>query len=256
MQETFDYISFSLVISSFMIIGLLFFLFAIVFLYVKKQAAIRHHFERAHLEVQEATYQQVSREIHDNINLSLTLAKLYLNTVNFIDTEKAEGQISSSTAQITKAITDLRNISRGLNSDLIMTDGLLRAIELELKKIRDLHIYEVYYDIEGEPFFMESKRELIVFRIIQECLNNILKHAKATIIRLHLKYSEEGLHLSISDNGNGFDYDQVIQDRKKESKAGLSNIEKRVSVLSGKLQIFSKPNQGTLIISTIPNYGQ
>src|SRR5690242_9095625 len=133
----------SLVISLTLILLLLTcFVMGFLFIYQKKQInyfetidKLKHDHEKTilktQLEMQEQTFQHISREIHDNISLSLTLAKLNLNTFNWNNRSQGKNQLDSSLEQISKAIADLSDISKGMNSELIANQGLIVALEKE-----------------------------------------------------------------------------------------------------------------------------
>ena len=206
----------------------------------------------AQVEIQENTFQEISREIHDNINLSLTLAKLSLNTLDWRNLAKANMQVISALEQITKAIEDLSDISKSLNSELIISQGLIKALEKEVEKIKEIHLFDLDFKITGNPIFMESQKELILFRIVQEGFNNIIKHAQATFVELKLHYNDRQLDVSLSDNGRGFCNETLEQNIDKDSKAGLNNIKKRAAIFNGNAIIDSKPGIGTTVFVTIP----
>jgi two-component system NarL family sensor kinase len=235
----------------------------LLYLYQKKQLgyheklnALKLDYEKnllsAQVEIQENTFQDISREIHDNINLSLTLAKLSLNTFDWKDLSKGNMQINSALEQITKAINDLSDISKSLNSELIIGQGLIKALEIEVEKIKEIHLFELDFKITGNPIFMESQKELIIFRIVQEGFNNIIKHAQATFVELKLHYNNEQLNVSLSDNGKGFCIEAIQQSVNKDSQAGLKNIRKRTAIFNGKALIDSIPGIGTTVFVTIP----
>ena len=137
-----------------------------------------------------------------------------------------------------------------MNSELICSQGLIEALERESTRIRELGLFELEYRINGNPVFMESQKELVIFRIIQEAFNNIIKHAKATLVKLILDYKEDHIDIAIADNGKGFCKDNIAGDRK--TNAGLTNMQKRAVLFNGKTIIESKVGSGTSIIVTIP----
>ncbi|HMG66422.1 MAG TPA: ATP-binding protein [Chitinophagaceae bacterium] len=202
------------------------------------------------LEMQEQTFQHISREIHDNISLLLTLAKLNLNTLDWDHPTKAKSQIDSSLEQISKAIIDLSDISKSLSTELIINHGLIQALEKEIGKIREARLFELDYKISGNTVFMDSQKELVIFRIIQEAFNNIIKHAKATSVTLSLDYVVDHIEVLVKDNGKGFCIDAV--NKTKESGAGLDNMQKRATMFNGTTRIDSSLNSGTCIFITIP----
>lgn len=261
MQKTPDDIIIFLLVSTSIILLMAVFVIVIVFLYRKKQIAyqksldtIRLDYEKnilnAQLEIQEQTFQDISREIHDNIGMSLTLAKLNLNTLNLTDTKQSTEQIHSSVDLITKAISDLTDISKSLNAEYIANYGLMNALEQQIAKIRHLGL-EVGLEVNGNTVFMDSQKELIIFRIMQEALNNILKHARATKISIELSYDATHLNANISDNGQGFDMNSdAIKNRK--SGTGLINMNKRAQMIQGYWIINSSPHNGTIVKLSIP----
>jgi signal transduction histidine kinase len=224
------------------------------FVYFKKIEELKLDYEKnllhTHLEMQEQTLQHISREIHDNISLSLTLAKLNLNTLDWNHPTATKNKIDSALEQISKAIADLSDISKGMNSELIIHQGLIEVLEKETTRLRDLSLFELNYKVSGNPVFLDSQKELVIFRIIQEAFNNIIKHAKATSVKLSLDYNADHINVSIADNGKGFCKNTIEQDKK--SNAGLNNMQKRALLFNGRTIIESKIGSGTSILITIP----
>jgi len=234
----------------------------LIYLYKKKQLsyqqtvdALKLDHEKnlmaAQLEMQENTFQHISREIHDNISLSLTLAKLHLNTLNLDQRAQASFQVHSSIELISNSINNLSGISKSLNSDIIGSQGLIKALENEIQRIRETGLFSIEFSITGEPAYMETKKELIIFRIVQEAFNNIIRHAKASICRLVLHYNSNALRIEISDDGAGFDVAGEVK-RQHKNKAGLKNMETRTKMIGGEMQIESKTGQGSVLKFTIP----
>jgi len=244
---------------TFLIIFMAVFILFIIFTYRKKQIAfqekitdIEANYEKnilkTKLEIQEQTFQHISREIHDNITLSLTLAKLNLHTADWNSTERMHEKIDSSIDLLSNSIRELGDISKSLNADIIIQQGLVQALEEEIKRIREVDPFEIKYELTGSPVYFDAQKELIIFRIIQEAFNNIIKHAKASLVKLNLDYDKTKLRITICDNGSGFDSE--LCDHK--SHAGLKNMETRVQVLKGNMSINSQPGKGTLLSFIIP----
>jgi two-component system NarL family sensor kinase len=222
-------------------------------LHLKKINTLRLNHEKnlmaAQLEVQESTFQHISREIHDNISLALSISKLQLNTVNMLDERDAEKKITTSIDLISKSIHDLLNLSRSLNTDLIKSLGLINAIEKEVEQVHLSGLFKIETEITGEPVFMEPESELLIFRIVQESLNNIIRHSEAKIIKITLRYYDSYVDLIIKDDGKGFDY---LSPHDLPKGAGLNNIKARTRILNGEASIFSAPGEGTCIHLSIP----
>jgi len=251
-----------LLITTIIILLLTSLIISLIYLYKKKQFAYEQHLERlkvdhektlmtARLEIQENTFQHISRDIHDNINLSLTLAKLHLNTLNWDNKERTMSQVNSCVELIGQAIVNLTNISKSLNSDVISTQGLITAIKNEISQIREIGLFEIKLHITGSPVYIDTQKELIIFRIVQEAFNNIIKHSKATTTDLILHYNDSLLSIIIRDNGIGF----MLTDKlsfAKTGKAGLKNMETRTKMIGGKMELKSITNEGTILSFNVP----
>ena len=200
------------------------------------------------LEIQEQTFQNISREIHDNIGQKLSLAKLHLNTLDISDQPKAILLINDSVNMISESIIDLSDISRSMSSEIILNNGLIKALEFEKGQLEKSGIYTIDLNVSGDTVFLEANKELLLFRIAQEALNNIIKHAGANAIVIRLHYHQNRLNFEVSDNGCGFVTNQI----NKEQSAGLINMAKRARMLQGNCSVISFPNTGTTIKIDIP----
>lgn len=200
---------------------------------------------KSQIEAQESILKNISREIHDNIGLTLSLSKLHLNNV-INPCEK----VIVSTDLITKAITNLRVLSRTLNSEYVLSTGFIKSLQKELGYISNLGKQKIHFEMTGNQKFLESSRELMLFRITQEVYNNAIKHSEAKTIYTAISYNEADLSIIIKDDGKGFHY--MPEDT---GYMGLKNIKSRVKLLHGKCEINSKQNIGTIISISIPfNY--
>ena len=227
-----------------------------------KQKAYKHRLEKeqlkaqfsqtllqSQLEIQEQTLKIISQEIHDNIGQVLSLAKLNLNTIDQAKHDETAIKIIDSKNLVSKAIHDLRDLSRSLNTDNISALGLVKAIEYELEMTRKAGKHQTLLEVEGTVQKLDPQKELIVFRIIQEVLNNILKHADARSIKVNAVYNAE-LRLTITDDGNGF---TVPANKEEETRSlGLRNMESRAKLIGADFSINSSPGNGTTVNLGIP----
>ena len=259
MQNNTNNITFLLLGTTFLILLMAVIIIVIVFLYRKRQMAYLEKINEikttnekelltTKLEIQEQTFQHISREIHDNISLSLTLVKLHLNTFNWNNKSDSDEKLNSSIQLLSKSITELSDISKSLNADIIIQQGLLKAVEEEVGRIRAARLLNIKYEASDNTVFMDSQKELVIYRIIQEAFNNILKHADATNACLLLEYNSTHLTINITDDGKGF----VAANTLKTGNAGLNNMQSRVNMLEGSMNISSQPGTGTTILFTIP----
>ena len=263
MQETHYNITVFLLLVTLLILILGRFILTVLFLYRKKQIAymkeleiIKSEFERnllsAQLEMQEQTFQNISREIHDHICLNLTLAKLNLVTIDHEDKDQFNNNINSSVEILGESIHELSDISHSLNPEIIESSGLITTLEIETEKMKKLNLFQITMSINGNPVYMDSHKELFIFRIIQEAFNNILKHAKAKNVLLQLYFHEDHIVAKIKDDGTGFRAEQVNENGTTKPKSGLLNMKKRAKLINGSCEIISEINNGTTIHLNIP----
>lgn len=200
------------------------------------------------LLIQEQTFLNISREIHDNIGQKLSFAKLQLNSMTISENKHDAELLSESISIITDSLDDLRDLSKSLNADYIQNNGLILSIENQIYQLGKSGKYQIKMKVTGESQFLKADKELVLFRMIQESLSNIVKHADASEITINLHYCVADLVLKISDNGTGFDMQQ------KKDGQGLINLKKRTENMKGNFNVESIPSQGTIITIKMPLY--
>ena len=131
---------------------------------------------------------------------------------------------------------------------MIMSDksGLIRALESEIRNIEKLGLLQPVFRITGQPVIMEQNKSLIIFRIVEEALHNVIKHAKATLVEMRVQFDSENVKLTIRDNGQGFGADTENGGR------GLRIMRDSARVIGADFDLASSAAQGTLIMLTIP----
>lgn len=206
---------------------------------------------KAQLEIQEEVSNKISREIHDNISLGLTLSKLQIT--NYLEVDQSNKHLLTSSVElITKSLIDLNDISKSLDSSQLFSHGLIDVLKAETEVIGRSKIVDVVFDVRGEVLFLNSEKELLIFRIFQEACNNILKHAKASNITIDLTYESDYVHLKISDDGIGFNIEETMKAKEIRKMSGLKNIHQRAEIIGAETYIYSTPNIGTTIHIKIP----
>ena len=197
------------------------------------------HLLQTRLEVQEQSLQYFSEEIHDNISQVLALVKLNFYELGQMDVSIAAKEIiDQSTHYLGRAISDLRSISHRLNGELISSEGLDKALKKELGFINLSRSVMASIHISGEPYSLGSERELLIFRILQEGIANVIKHSGARNLEVTLYYTDTHFSALIHDDGKGFDPSRAVDG------LGLITMRSRVALLKGDLQISSQPNGG------------
>ncbi|WP_153796444.1 sensor histidine kinase [Foetidibacter luteolus] len=215
------------------------------------QSAYENELLKTQLEVQEQTFQQISQEIHDNIGQSLSFIKLTINTINLNNYPDAETKLNESKFQLTRTIQDLRNLSKSLNTDFINRSGLVNSILQQIELLKKTGLYQAEVNMQGEEKKYSLQAELIIFRIVQETLNNFVKHAAAANLKIDILYEEKRLHIIIEDDGVGFDSDLVNSSHL--SGLGLNNMANRMRLINGSYSIKSAPGRGSKTEIILPN---
>jgi len=206
---------------------------------------------RTQLEIREQTLKIISQEIHDNIGQVLSLAKLNLNTMDITQQDKLQEKISDSKKLVSKAIQDLRDLSKSMNTDNIEALGLVRAFEYELEMIRKTG-FLTELNVEGNSIRLEPQKELILFRIIQEILNNIMKHSEATAIETKIVYAVNEIKILVKDNGKGFDLAPLNENATSTIGLGIRNMHNRAKLIGADFTISSSGGEGTIVSLTLP----
>ena len=204
------------------------------------------------MDAEEKERKRIGTEIHDGLGQLLSIARLNLSGLQEElprATEMQEQLLRNAIQVLDEAYKEIRTISHNLNTDPLRQQGLVRAIRNLTEPLSQTGRYKIDLETIGlqeEP--VPPIIEKVVYRVIQECLNNILKHAGATHIGLQLIRHETELTVMIEDNGKGFD--QQFPDT--NSGIGLDNIRSRIEYLNGSVHIDSAVNRGTIIFLEIP----
>jgi PAS domain S-box-containing protein len=195
---------------------------------------------------QEKERNELSAELHDNVNQLLAASILYLKTAQKQEVIK-ENLITQSLDFVQKAVDELRNISRNLTPSELKMNGLSAALKVFAEKLHIPKTFEVKLVIrELNETKINQSLKLTIYRIVQEVINNTLKHANANEVIIHLSGPRNILKLTVKDNGKGFDLLTL------EKGLGITNIYNRAENFGGSAQIISSPGNGCTWNITIP----
>lgn len=197
---------------------------------------------------QEKERNELGRELHDNINQILATVKMYLGMAKSGRQVPAD-LLSKSYEYVEEVMTEIRSLSHTLVAPSLGETGLKEALEslAENTSMSSNLSIDVVTDEKILQTNRDKTKELTIYRIVQEQLNNIIKHAHANQVQVLLKEKNEGLLLTVQDDGAGFDPTQ------KANGIGLKNIRSRVEFYAGKLDIISAPGNGCRLEVYIPN---
>jgi len=202
---------------------------------------------QATINTQEKERTEISKELHDNVNQLLTTTKLYLDLA-LTNPGLRDELIKKSSKNISYAIGEIRTLSQSLMIPSLGDLGLIDSIEDLVENInatKKIDATFIHEDI-AENNLIENQK-LTLFRITQEALNNVVKHAEATRTTIELLCSKEIIQLVIKDNGKGFDSLNI------KKGAGLNNIRNRVYLLNGNVTINSQPGKGCTLVVDLPH---
>lgn len=204
----------------------------------------------AMLAGQEKERQKLAEDLHDSVGATLAAAKLQFNHLDQNrDKLEAMDELFSKTGNLLdEAYSEIRAMAHLKNSGVIAKNGLLPALEKLAKNASSTNGLQVTIENFGLEQRFESAQEITIFRVIQELVTNIIKHANATEASISLTPHENELSIIIEDNGKGFNPREV----KKQDGMGLSNIERRIEHLEGTMEVDSTPGRGTTILIDIP----
>jgi len=218
--------------------------FILLFLYknqrdLKLKKEMNEKYTQDLLIAQEEERKRVSKDLHDGIGQSLLLIK------NKVVLSKDD----STKSLVENAIEEVRSISRALHPFQLQELGVTKAIQTIIYQIDESTELFITSEIENIDGLFNLQQEVNIYRIVQECFNNILKHSQATGVKIEIKKMDKHLHMYIKDNGKGFDFSEKHNDFKS---IGLKTLKERTRLLKGTIKLESQTGKGTSLEFIIP----
>ncbi len=204
------------------------------------------------IEIQEETLNHISKELHANFSQLVSLININLSAILPHCSDSIKENIFETKALAKQVLGDLKALSVSLNTEHIMKIGIVKALENELARFSKTKRFVTNLTKTGVEYRLLPEREIILFRLCQEALNNILKYAKAKNIYVTFDFEKTVLTLKISDDGVGFDLGNVMKESGKNESTGILNMQKRAKLIDGVLDIESKIGEGTEITIVLP----
>ncbi len=206
------------------------------------------------IDTEEDVRKHLQEELHDG--LAQTMAAMTMRAsiaakLVPVDTEKATAEIIELEVQLREATRGVRTLLYELRPLVLESQGLAAALEAYIAKLQKPGAPHISLDVQGFTGRLDHRAEISVFGIVQEAVNNILKHAKATNVVIAISGSPEKLRMTIKDNGVGFDPKQVQEKYSQRGSFGLLNMQERALRIGGELQITSSASQGTTVTLTV-----
>jgi two-component system NarL family sensor kinase len=228
------------------------FIITMLIVYRKKQYQHQQELLHARLEIQENIFKNLSEEIHDNIGQELSVLKLTLSVIPLQPEDEAGQYVKESRSMVNHIISSVSDLSKSLHTDRILKIGIVEAVKFELEKIEKTNLFKTSFTYSDQDFHMTEGNEILVFRIIQEILNNIIKHSKAKNIQAEIVYRENSIFFIFTDDGIGFDVKEAMQRPSSSRGIGLTSMVNRAKLIGGQFSLSSQPGMGTKTTIEIP----
>lgn len=219
----------------------------------REREALQAELFRKVVAAQEAERQRIARDLHDETGQTLTAIGMGLRGLS--DELKKQrgkrdtlGQLQSLTSD---ALRELQRIIADLRPAHLDDLGLSSTLRWYVNRLQEMVHLNIKLEISGEEHALDETIKIALFRIIQEALNNVIKHSNATSVRISLEYREKAVHALVRDNGIGFDMD-AIKHRVGRVSLGLVGMGERAALIGGTVEIHSRPEYGTEVEVVIP----
>jgi len=203
---------------------------------------------RSVIDGQDQERNRLSRELHDGIGQSLIAVKLQLENAETLNYSMMRAGIDSAKNMIDLTIEDVRRVCNALMPAALNEFGIVSTLRALCSELGSLAGFEATFENKGSLDRISKKSQVYLYRIAQEALHNIAKHARATQVLMKLSRTDNIVTLEVSDNGKGFIFDPVCFAQRN----GLQNMRERTQLLQGEFIINSKPGNGTTIKVSIP----
>jgi signal transduction histidine kinase len=207
---------------------------------------------QAQLEIQEQTLAHIAREMHANLSSIGTLVQIHLSLIKPEKVDETREKIKEVISLNGQLLNELKELAVSLNTEHIQQIGFYKALRNELERLKKMDGLRVQFLVMGDPIFLTPEKEIILFRLCQEIINNVLKHSNANTMKVQVNNTKNELRLEIEDDGIGFDPSpEVILMRSKKS-TGLLNIKTRAKMINAHVEIISEPHKGTKVKIIVP----
>lgn len=251
-------ITFVLIAGTLLFVFLIFILIAFFFIYQKRKTRVeterrqeREFYEKeilnAQTEIREETMRFISQELHDNISQILTVTHLNLNRL-----EMDSPILVETKSALQNTIHQIRLLSKALNTDNLLEAGLIQSMDFEIARLRQMKRWNIDFFIETEEIPLSQNNQLLLFRIFQELMTNMIKYSQAANIFIELGEENGKYKLTIIDDGNQYDFRQKAKESGLHKGMGLKNILKRIEILKGEIHVTSNTARGMTTTIFIP----
>jgi PAS domain S-box-containing protein len=208
------------------------------------------------LEAEEEERKRIARDLHDIIGSSLTAIKYSLekqvdNMAKLPIQERTS--LEQVVSMVQNTIKETKRIYRSLRPPILDDLGILATINWSCREFQDVYTgIRIEKSLEIEEDKVPKPLKIVIYKLLLEALNNIVKHSGANLVRLSLRETEGNLELSVKDNGRGFDLKEILSRENHASGLGLASMRERVEVFGGSFEIWASQKKGTTILASWP----
>ena len=218
----------------------------------QEREQLRAELFRKVVGAQEAERQRIARDLHDETGQSLTAIGMGLRGLaDELNNKRPNETLSQLQALTSDSLMELQRIIADLRPAHLDDLGLSATLRWYATRLHELTSIHVRVDIDGDEPELDDAVKITIFRIVQESLNNVVKHSHATNVNIKIDYRQKEARILVRDNGKGFDMDSV-QSRIGRVSLGLAGMEERAILMGGEVEIHSRPNYGTEVEARIP----
>jgi len=223
----------------------------------QKRESLKGELFRRIVDAQESERQRIARDLHDETGQALTAIGMGLRGLSTALTNNRNREQSIKTLRhletlAADSLQELQRLIADLRPSHLDDLGLPAALRWYASMVQERTGLKIMVDIEGDEILISSALKIAIFRIVQEALNNITKHAQANEVYIKLEYRLRNLVVSVRDDGVGFDLDTVRMSRARRPSLGLAGMQERAALVGGEVSIQSSPGQGTLVEAKLP----
>jgi signal transduction histidine kinase len=221
----------------------------------QQREILRGELFRRVVAAQEAERQRIARDLHDETGQSLTAIGMGLRGLSGKlgpRNKDATGTLHKLETLTADSLKELQRLISDLRPSHLDDLGLSAALRWYAGRLQEHSALHIRVDISGEERDLDEVMKIAIFRIIQESLNNVIKHAHATHVNIHVQFGATNVRINVRDNGIGFDVDSAKQRRSNRPSLGLAGMEERAALLGGSVCVQSRPAYGTEIEVVIP----
>lgn len=206
---------------------------------IEREQAFQEEISITQIEIQEQTLKNIGQELHDNVGQILSVANMNMSILEMQVPAELKDSFTDTKNAVKDSLSELRALSKTLNSDYISNRGFQESITGEINRLNKLKLVDATIAIVGNSkLFTEGKQSIILFRILQECISNTVKYAQASTFKVVLNYTEEAFLISAEDNGKGFDMTSA------EKGTGLINMKNRAELINAEFKLLSSQGNG------------